>query len=302
MDQRLTNVTIVGAGAVGAALARRLVAVGGTVAAVLSRTKARARRLAEQVDAPVASSELADLPPSSRLVVCCVPDGAIGAVASELSDVLHDWDACVAAHTSGALTARVLAPLAEQGAAPLSFHPMQTFTSESPPAVFQDIVVGLEGADEAIAVGKRLALLLGSRPLVLSAEAKGRYHLAASMTSNFLVTVVAAANELLSSAGIPDEEHMAVLRPLVEQTWKNLLREGPADALTGPILRGDDGTVEQHVKVLEGDLPRLVPLYTALAVETVRLAAQSGRLGGESARRVLDVVWDAVAPPTSKRG
>ncbi len=290
-------VAVIGAGAVGAALARRLQDCGYALRAVLSRTEGRAQALAAQAGAPDscrASADLADLPPGVRLLFCCVPDAAVAEVARVLSALDRDWPGCTAAHTSGALPAAVLTPLAERGAAVLSFHPMQAFTRHTPPEAFAGIGIGLEGGARAVARGRQVARRLGAHPVVISAEAKAGYHLAASLASNAFVTLLAVAGEVLASAGLSAEEARTLLHPLVEGTWQNLKARPPEEALTGPVVRGDRETVLDHAAALTAHLPHLMPLYAALTAETVRLAARSGRLSSTRAEALLDALQAAL--------
>jgi len=285
---------IVGAGVVGTALARRLAERGYPVRAVLSRTADSARALADRVGAAVGSDETSALPGDVRLLFLCVPDDAIESVAAALAEWReHPWARTVVGHTSGARTAAVLAPLAEAGAATFSFHPLQTFAPGTPPAAFEDIVVTVEGDDDAVLAGKGLARRLGARPLVLSAADKARYHCAAALASNGLVALMGAVQEILSSAG-GDEEASDLLSPLVEQTWENLKEGTPEGVLTGPVVRGDRDTVAAHLAALQEKSPHLVPLYAALSTEMARLAVRSGRLDDASAEAVLRRLRSAI--------
>lgn len=281
---------ILGAGAVGTALARRLVGCGYRVEAVVSRRTESAKALAERVGAPVASDDPAALPDAVRVLFVCVPDDAIEAVARRLADLERDWTETVAAHTSGAKTADALAPLARAGAAPLSFHPMQTFPPDARPEAFEGIVVTLQGAEAAVEAGEGIARTLGARPVRLSAAGKAYAHCAAALASNGLVALVAAARRLLAAADVGDPEATALLRPLLEQTVSNLQTEAPEAVLTGPAVRGDRGTVEAHLEALETAAPELSPLYAALSGEMVRLGRQSGRLDADAAEAVLDAL------------
>ena len=197
-------------------------------------------------------------------------------------------------HTSGALTAGVLAPVAEAGAAVGSWHPLQTFTASKATEAFDGIYVALEGDAPAVEAGRQLARSLGARTLALAPEAKVRYHLAASMASNYLVTLLALVAEVLGDVGLGRQEAAALVRPLVDGTWRNLATLLPEDALTGPIVRGDAETVAGHLEALRRHLPHLVPVYAALGVEAVRLSARSGRLDDEDAQRLLDVLHAAL--------
>lgn len=290
------RIALIGAGAVGSALALRFSQAGFRVEAVLSRQAAQAQALAAQVGAPVASQRLADLPPAATLVCCCVPDEALALLAADLALLPHPWSDTLVLHLSGALTADVLQPLAARGALLLSFHPLQSFPAGSGPDRFDGITVAVEGSRDAADAGQRLARALGLSALVLSPEDKARYHLAAALASNGFVTLLALASEILASIGIDRTRGMALLRPLVEGTWQGLGHSLPEDALTGPVARGDAVTVSLHQQELADHLPHLLPVYVALAAETVRVAVRGGQLSGAEARDVLDVLHRALEP------
>ncbi|WP_263785363.1 Rossmann-like and DUF2520 domain-containing protein [Salinibacter grassmerensis] len=295
-------IAIVGAGAVGTALARGLSENGRQVEAVVSRNEEDARALANRVGASVAGATGAVLPETVRLVLICVPDDAIEDVAEALGRYDHPWADTVVGHTSGAKRAAVLDPLARQGAATMSFHPMQTFAGETPPEAFEGIVVGLEGQDRALAVGEALADVLGAQPLRLTPDEKARYHCAAALASNGLVALLAVVEEVFG--GLEENAASAsgadLVAPLVEHTWSNLKEGRPEEVLTGPVMRGDKGTVQAHLDALESETPHLVPVYAALSREMVRVAVRGGHLSDDQAEALLASLR-TVADPDSER-
>lgn len=293
---------------VGTTLARGVIECGYPMEAVLSRGKEDAEALAERVGASVADSSWNALPTAVRLVMVCVPDDAIVPVAEDLSGIDHPWNETVVAHTSGAKTAAALAPLARQGAATMSFHPLQTFTPGTPPDAFENIVVGLDGDDQAVAAGKTLARALGARPVRLAPEEKARYHCAAALASNGLVALMAVVEEVFAGGEEGVSSALDLVGPLVEQTWANLKRGSPEGELTGPIARGDNATVQTHLDALAAETPHLVPLYTALSTEMVRIAVRSGQLTSTQAETLLKMLRNATElppdeepPPTPSR-
>lgn len=302
-------VAIIGAGAVGTALAKGLVASGYRVEAVLSRTLASAQVLADQVGASVANSSGHALPVSVRLVLICVPDTAIASVAEALADLNHPWSDTIVAHTSGAKRAATLAPLDEQGAPTLSFHPLQTFTEETGPEAFEGIVVGLEGDDRAVVAGETLAQTLGARPVRLAPEEKALYHAAAALASNGLVALMAVVEEVFSASEndfTPSGSALDAVGPLVSQTLKNIHQKTPEGALSGPVARGDEETMQIHINVLQTERPHLVPIYAALSTELVRLAVRGGHLNAGQAEALLNTLREAAdgatddsSPPAS---
>lgn len=290
------GLAVIGAGALGTTLARRLVQRGYSIEAVISRTAEGAQRLADATGARVASAALHDLPDTVRMVFCCVPDDAVVGVTEALYLLPRDWAGTLVAHTSGALTAAELAPLAARGAATLSLHPLQTFTRQSPPEAFEGIYVSLEGESGAVGRVRALVEALGSRPLVVDARDKVYLHLAAAVASNFFVTLTALAGEVLTRTGLDRQQGMALLRPLLEGTGRNLAHQLPEDALSGPIARGDGATIGRHLDALTHRAPHLLPVYAALSVETLRVAVRGGRLSREQAQHLLDLLHGALEP------
>lgn len=289
-------VAIVGAGAVGSALARRLQTCGVQVAAILSRNASDARALADQVGATVGTNVWTELPQTVRLVLLSVPDDAIPTVADALSTVDHPWKHTVVGHTSGARTSEALGPLAERGAAVFSFHPLQTFTSDTPPDAFENIVIGIEGDDNAVSVGRSIAHSVGARPMVLSSRDKVLYHCAAALASNGLVALIGAVQELLSAmdGDLSGESATALMAPLVDETWANLQATTPGDALTGPVARNDQVTVDAHLEALWNTQPHLIPLYAALSSEMARVADRKNQLEHSSTEKILKTLQDAL--------
>jgi predicted short-subunit dehydrogenase-like oxidoreductase (DUF2520 family) len=274
------------------------------VRAVLSRTPASAAALAEQVGATTASDDPEALPDAVRLVLICVPDDALTAVAEELAAVDHSWPETVVAHTSGLYTADALAPLADRGATAFSFHPLQTFAPDTAPDAFNGIGIGIDGTDDAVAIGTRLARDLGARPAVLSPKDKARYHCAAALASNGLVALMAVVQDVLPDAarGEAADDAASLMAPLVEQTWSNLKAAPPESVLTGPVARGDHDTVAAHLEALEEATPHLLPLYAALSTEMTRLAVRGGQLDADTAEALLRRLRTPLQPPPDESG
>ena len=289
-------VAIVGAGAVGRALGLRLADAGYPVHAVVSRSRSSAERLAAVLGARVASDRLGDVP-EVPLVVLAVPDDQIADLAETLTGAPRSWQGAVVLHTSGAQTAALLEPLRQEGARTLSFHPLQAITRDADASTLEGVTVGIEGEPPGVAAGIELAVGLGMRYLVVAAAAKPRYHLAAAMASNLLVTLMGMVQEVLASIDIDRREAMAILGPLLQGTIDNLRAGSPEDALTGPVARGDLGTLRTHGLALRKDLPHLVPAYAALSVETVRLAVRAGTLAPDRAEDVLSLMERMVTLP-----
>jgi len=186
-------------------------------------------------------------------VLLCVPDAAI----AEVAPLVRDW-APLVGHTSGAT------PLDHVD---FGLHPLQTFTSEG--ASFEGIGCAIGGTShDALACADAIARCLGMRPFELADADRPAYHAAASIASNFLVTIEAAAEQVAASVGVD----RAALVPLVRQTVENWAAVGGERALTGPVARGDEATVERQRAAIEQTAPQLIPLWDELVAATQALS------------------------------
>lgn len=233
MTPVLPACAVVGYGRLGTALAEALRAAGAPVAGPLGRG---------------ATAEGADV------VLLAVPDAEIATAAACVADGV------LVGHCSGATT---LAPLAPHRA--FSLHPLMTITTRG--AVFAGAHAAVAGSDAAaLAVAEQLARALGMTPFAVADEDRAAYHAAASIASNFLVTLEWAAERV---GGVD----RAALAPLVRATVENWVAEGARDALTGPIARGDEATVERQRAAVAARTPELVELFDAMTSVTRELAA-----------------------------
>lgn len=245
----LQPIALIGAGRVGAALARAGRAAGIDIT------------LAGRSDLERACAE-------AEVALLCVPDdeitgatAAVGAAAPRLRLI---------GHTSGATE---LDALAGAGAATFSLHPLQTIPDGD--TALLGAPAAIEGSDvDALGFARELAEALGMRPFELPAGSRAAYHAAASIASNFLVALEESAAELLAEAGI--EDGRALLAPLVLRSATNWVEAG-AEALTGPIARGDEATVTRHLEAIAATAPELEPLYLALAARTRELTGRGAR-------------------------
>jgi predicted short-subunit dehydrogenase-like oxidoreductase (DUF2520 family) len=269
------QVGFIGAGPVGSALAGGLARAGVRVVAVSSRNPDRALALANAIDGCVALENSQDVVDRTDLVFLTVPDDSIASVCDQL-----EWrPGTSAVHCSGALSSEVLESAARSGALVASCHPMQTFSSFNP---FDDrlsgCLFGIEGDGNLRTMLTELIQQLGGQSVVLDRADKPIYHVAAVLTSNYLVTLSAIASELLGEMGLDRNDALHGLLPLMRGSIENLELNGIPDALTGPIARGDLQTVESHLAALRERHPEILPIYTALAHRTILIARERGTL------------------------
>lgn len=234
-----TTIAIVGGGRLGIVLARALTAAGLLVSGPFGRGEAL---------------------PGVDIALLCVPDSAIAEAAAEART-----QARFLGHVSGAT------PLADVD---FSLHPLQTFTGTEPPEVFRGVGAAIAGRTaEAREVAEQLAVALGARPFEVDDAHRASYHAAASFASNFVLTVLDAAEQLAAAAGISSVEARELLGPLVARTVENWAATGAGSALTGPIVRGDEATVARQRTA--ADERELAGLFDALAAATRAIAIRS---------------------------
>ncbi len=278
----MMNLAIVGGGRLGTCLGRALAAKGFPVAAVACRTLRSARESVRLIGQGAAMTDQARAAARGRLVFLCLPDDRLAAVALRLAASRNDWQGRVVFHTSGLLPASVLAPLQAKGASVGSFHPAQSFPAKDAPfSLFRGITFGLEGEGEVRAVAARVVRRLGGHALWLTAADKPLYHAACSLASNGLAALLDTAAALLDDLGLDRRAAEGVLLPLSQGTLQNVKETDPRRALTGPVIRGDAGTVETHLEALRRH-PGALEVYRALA----RRALETSRERGLPAKRI----------------
>jgi predicted short-subunit dehydrogenase-like oxidoreductase (DUF2520 family) len=208
-----------------------------------------------QVGAPAGRGEV----PAGDAILLCVPDAEIPAAAAAVAGA-----APYVGHTSGATP---LSALGAAGAHGFGLHPLQTITGDG--AELRGCGAAIAGTSPAaLALARALAERLGMTPFEVRDDQRAAYHAAASIASNYLVTLEWAAEQLARRAGID-----APFGPLVQTTAENVLAMGPAAALTGPIARGDEATVAAQREAVSDAAPELLSLFDALADRTRALAA-----------------------------
>ncbi len=284
----------IGAGTVGNALAVRLSRKGYPVVAVASRTKASADRLAERVPGCAAYDSKQEAAGAADLIFITTPDDAIAQVAAELQ-----WRAGQSvAHCSGADSLESLEPARKSGACVGGFHPLQTFASVQhaienlPGSTF-----ALETEGELLDVFQQMAQDLEGNWIKLGAGDKVLYHAAAVVACNYLVTLVKLATDLWQVFQVDRPDAVRALMPLLRGTLNNVDNVGLPNCLTGPIARGDVGTINKHLAALEQSAPTLLSTYRELGLQTIPIALDKGKIDEARAEEMRQIL----AEPAGRR-
>lgn len=285
MNTKKPLLCVIGAGRVGTALATLLHAAGYAVSAVYSRTPASAAALAQQVGAAAAQSAAAAAL-AADLILLTVPDDAVGEATAALAGLNLRGRGAV--HTSGALSASVLDPLRAAGASVGSLHPAYPFAARGADTSLVGVTFAVEAADEPLRGWLvDVVAALGGNVLNIPPGGKPVYHAALVLMSNYTVTLYALALRLLTGLGADETACQQALNALLAATTANLSALGAPDALTGPVVRADRGTVAAHLDALCRADADAAQAYRLLARLTLPLAAARG-VDTEPLRRLLD--------------
>lgn len=286
-------VGVVGAGRVGAVLAAALARAGHrvvAVAAVSEQSRDRAQRLVPTARIVAAD----DVAAAAELLLLAVPDDALAGLVAGLANADVVRRGALVAHTSGAHGIEVLAPLTERGALPLALHPVMTFTgTEVDVQRLDGACFGVTTTEELRPVAEALVIEMGSEPVWITEGLRPTYHAGLAFGANNLVTLVTEAADVLSRAGVENPQRM--LGPLLGAALDNALRHGDR-ALTGPVARGDAGTVAAHLHAIRSRAPEATAAYVEMSRLTAVRALAAGTLTAERASALLDVL--AASEPT----
>ncbi len=264
------GITVIGTGRLGRSLVTNLHNKGYDVHSLFNRSPESCETLAGETDTeihgtfPETKDELGDL------VFITVPDDQIPVVARQMADRFPDLKGSAWVHTSGATTADALQPLADSGGAVAAFHPVQTFNGQNREKAFHQCFITLQGDEVLCKKLKQIVRVLGARPLVVDSRQKTAIHLAAVLVCNYYATLFSGSRKVLRENNV-EVRSRDLFGPLVQQTVEALLERPPQEVLTGPIVRGDVGSVEKHLKLLK-DIPEWDHLYRKLGLATLNLA------------------------------
>ena len=280
----------IGAGTVGTALAIRLSERGYQVVAVSSRSQASADKLAQTINGCHAVDNSQAVADSAELIFITTPDDAIATVVSTVK--WHPGQSVV--HCSGADSVNSLEPARKQGASVGAIHPLQTFASvEQAINNISGSTFALEAQEPLLGTLKDIATTLDGTWIELTASDKVLYHAAAVIACNYLVTLVKLATDLWQTFNVPPERATHALLPLLHGTIANIERVGIPQCLTGPIARGDTGTITKHIDALEKAAPALLPTYLDLGRQTIPIALAKGRIDEQQAGELQKLLKNA---------
>lgn len=261
------NINIIGAGRLGQQLAYTLRHNGRIQQiTVCNRTEASAQRAMHATGAGAAVAQLQDLP-NADITFITVPDDALPAVVDYLAHITIIKPGQIVLHCSGVLSSKELGALKQQGCLTASVHPLKAFRAHHlQDNAFQQCDCLIEGNATAVAILTDLFTHLGANVLSLSSDKKGAYHAAAVMASNYLVTLASCAIELFSDAGLSKAQAQGITQRLMHSSLTHIKAVADvADALTGPLARGDIKTIKTHLTNIQSPIINNLYRYAGLA-------------------------------------
>ena len=278
----------IGAGRVACALGVAFARAGWPVAAIASRGEANRARFLELVPSAHAAPSVAAIADDVDLIFVTVPDDAVADVAARLR--LYAGQAAV--HTSGALDSTILEPARAAGTQLGSFHPMVAFANqEAAVRALPEATIAVEGDAELVSLLARLATDIGAQPVRLPPTGKTAYHAAAVLAGGGVIGVLDGVAEVARGAGLDEAGALAIYVPLIRQALTNAEAMGIGEALTGPFVRGDVGTIRNHLAAMSRLAPAALEMYRSTAQRELELALARGAIDEAQAaplRALLD--------------
>jgi predicted short-subunit dehydrogenase-like oxidoreductase (DUF2520 family) len=286
----MLKIGFIGAGTVGTALAILLNSKGYRFVGASRRSRSSSRSLSKVVSNLHLLDSNQEVADAAELVFITTPDDAIAEVARQVK--WHRGQSVV--HCSGADSTDVLEPARKAGAMVGGFHPLQTFAGvEQAVENIPGSTFAIEAEEPLLTALKDIAVTLGGQWIELKSGDKVAYHAAAVFACNYMVTLVKLAADLWQTFSIPPDQAIKALLPLMRGTLHNIETIGIPQCLTGPIARGDTGTIKKHLEALSQKAPALLSTYQELGRQTVPIALAKGRINKQQALELENILTQA---------
>ena len=281
------KVGFIGSGRLARALAVGLSQRGYPVAAVTSRTPDSAKSLASLIKDCKPVVKFQDVADICDIVFITTPDDDIAQVES-----LIKWrNGIIVVHCSGAESSHLLSNAKTSGASVATFHPMQTFSGyPDEHEKLANVAFALDGDKCATDTLEKLAYDLGGWPVFINPELRSLYHISGFLACGAVSTLLSESIDLWNLMGYSKEDALRVLLPILRSTVSNIEKYGPASSLTGPVSRGDVGTVSRHIDALNSKAPDLLGLYRQLSISAVSLSKQLGGIDDKQESDLFEIL------------
>jgi predicted short-subunit dehydrogenase-like oxidoreductase (DUF2520 family) len=284
------SLCLIGAGRVGSVLAYHFSQFDIPISSITEKNATRRSALRKTFsDIGISPSLSSESISQSDIIFICVPDDQLAGVVSTVDRLKVDLSKKTFVHTSGAYSSEILIRLRDSNGQIASAHPIYSFgNAEAEDISLEGVYFDLEGDVAAVDALKNIFRRVGIKFIEISRDQKIAVHIASVFYSNYLVGLTQVAQAVLRACGFPEENFWEPFVPLIGSTLKNLSANSPAQALTGPIKRGDVQTVEKHLAYLKSHNSAAVPAYVQMARAILPLAS----LPPKSIHRVEEILRD----------
>ena len=283
------NFAIIGAGMVGTAIGFLLKKAGYKVIAIADKSPTALKRALPYTGGKAFSNPREAIREADFILIT-TPDDAISSACQDIA-LNPAIKGKIVFHMSGAGGLDLLDSANKAGAAVASIHPLQSFSSidqairNIPGSYF-----GITADKKSRLPAKNIVRDLEGIPLIISADQKPLYHAAACFASNYLVSLMNVAESIYRAIGLNEKDAKKAYLPLVYGSLKNIENAGSIHSLTGPIARGDFGTIKKHISAINANLPQFSSLYSSLGLITVKVARQKGTLNNRQAKTIIAIL------------
>lgn len=287
------NIYIIGTGKVGSAFAIELKEKGYGIRYITDRNKINLKNLTDIIKPEDYSDKIEKkFIIDSKIILICVQDRFLSNVISEIEKFNCQLSDKIFIHTSGAESTDVFNFESFDKLNTASMHPVQTFDKISIKNnhLLEKIYFGIEGGNAGKETAIGMIKDLNSSYIEIPKEKKYLYHSACVISSNFLITLLNISSEIMGSMGIDKSKTFEIFRPIIDNTLKNISEDGLINSLTGPFERNDIETISNHLNSINKELPSLIPFYTLLGMETVKVAFKKESLNLKNVISILDLM------------
>ncbi|HHZ61628.1 MAG TPA: DUF2520 domain-containing protein [Dehalococcoidia bacterium] len=284
---KATQIGFIGAGNVGGSLAVAMSNAGYPVTAVGSRAFASAQTFAGRISDCTAYENIQEVADRADFVFISTSDDAIKTVCDQVS-----WrEGQGVAHCSGAASVDLLQPAVDQGAVAGAFHPLQAFNSvENGVKAIPGVTFGIEGNDAIQAYLRGIASDIKGIPISLRPQDKVLYHVSGVLMGNLLAVLASVAASMWEKFDHTRDEGVRALSPMMPAVSSNLDSVGVPQAVAGPYVRGDIGTVRKHLEAVSSSAPEYLALYIELALVGLPFAVEKGALAPERSQEIKELL------------
>ncbi len=284
---KATQIGFIGAGNVGGSLAVAMSNAGYPVTAVGSRTFASAQTFAGRISDCKAYENIQEVADRADFVFISTSDDAIKTVCNQVS--WHEGQGV--AHCSGAASVDLLQPAVDQGAVAGAFHPLQAFNSvENGVKAIPGVTFGIEGNDAIQSYLRGIASDIKGIPISLRPQDKVLYHVSGVLMGNLLAVLASVAASMWEKFDHTRDEGVRALSPMMPAVSSNLDSVGVPQAVAGPYVRGDIGTVRKHLEAVSSSAPEYLALYIELALVGLPFAVEKGALAPERSQEIKELL------------